>query len=65
SAVVHPIEVVKPGRKSEPWQIDGITGATISSVAIGNILRHSTSRWMPRVRRQMDDFEPPGGEDDG
>ncbi len=65
SAVAHPIEVVKPGQKTKAWQIDGITGATISSVAIGNILRRSTASWMPLVRRQMDDFEPPGGEDDG
>ncbi len=57
SAVVHPIEVVKPGRKSEPWQIDGITGATISSVAVGEMLRHSTGYWIPRVRQRLDDFE--------
>ena len=65
SAVAHPIEVVKPGQKTEPWQIDGITGATISSVAIGDILRRSTAYWMPRVRRQVDDFARPGGEDHG
>ena len=65
SAVAHPIVVVKPGQKREPWQIDGITGATISSVAIGDILRGSTARWVPLVRRQMDDFEQPGGGGDG
>ena len=65
SAIAHPIEVVKPGQKSEAWQIDGITGATISSVAIGNILRRSSAHWMPRVHQRVDDFEPPGGEDDG
>ena len=65
SAVAHPIEVVKPGQKTEPWQIDGITGATISSVAIGDILRRSTAYWMPRVRRQVEGFERPGGGDDG
>jgi len=59
SAVVHPIEVVKPGQKTEPWQIDGITGATISSVAVGNMLRQSTAYWIPRVRPHLDDFEQP------
>ncbi len=57
SAVAHPIEVVKPGQKTEPWQVDGITGATISSVAVGNMLRHSTAYWIPRVRQHLDDFE--------
>ena len=52
----HPIEVTKSGEKTEPWQIDGITGATISSVAIGDILRESSAVWMPRVERRIDDF---------
>ncbi len=60
SAVVHPVEVVKPGQKTEPWQVDGITGATISSVAVGNMLRHSTAYWIPRVRQHLDDFEKVG-----
>ncbi len=65
SAVVHPIEVVKPGQKTEAWQIDGITGATISSVAIGNILRQSTAYWIPRVRQRLDDFEQANAENGG
>ena len=56
SAVAHPIEFVKPGGKEHPWQVDGITGATISSVAIAEILRASTQEWIPRIRRNLDDF---------
>ena len=56
SAVAHPIEFVKPGKKEEAWQVDGITGATISSTAIANILSASTSYWIPRIRRGLDDF---------
>jgi electron transport complex protein RnfG len=54
--ILHPIEMVKHGTKEHPWQIDGITGATISSKAIANILNHSASWWVPRIRRSLDDF---------
>lgn len=54
--VLHPIEAVKHGAKHHPWQVDGITGATISSVAIADILRRSTEWWIPRIQRSLDDF---------
>jgi electron transport complex protein RnfG len=60
AAIAHAIEPVKRGRKTEPWQVDGITGATISSVAIANILSRSTSYWIPRIRRSLDDFREAG-----
>jgi electron transport complex protein RnfG len=56
ASIAHPIEAVKRGQKQHPWQIDGITGATISSVAITGILRRSTADWIPRIRRGLDDF---------
>jgi electron transport complex protein RnfG len=56
SAVAHPIEFVKPGRKEHAWQVDGITGATISSKAITDILSASTASWIPRIRGRLDDF---------
>jgi electron transport complex protein RnfG len=54
--ILHPIEAVKRGARQHPWQVDGITGATISSVAIADILSQSTSWWIPRIRRNLDDF---------
>ena len=42
SAMLHDIETVKHGTKTEPWQIDAISGATITSKAIGRGLREST-----------------------
>jgi electron transport complex protein RnfG len=57
SAVVHPIEMVKHGTKTEPWQIDAITGATVSSNAVAKILRESTAFWAPRIRQHLDDFQ--------
>ncbi|MFL1013098.1 FMN-binding protein [Flavisericum labens] len=38
---------VKQGEKQNPWEIDGITGATISSRAIGNIIGTSTAELVP------------------
>ena len=50
----HPIEAVKSGAKNAPWHIDGITGATISSKAVANILRQSSQRWIPLLNRQLE-----------
>ncbi|KAB2968546.1 MAG: FMN-binding protein [Thermoanaerobaculia bacterium] len=55
-ALAHPIELVKKGEKTQRWQIDAITGATVSSRAVANLLRDSTSFWMPRLEPRLDDF---------
>ena len=51
-ALLHPIVTVKQGEKEEPWQIDGITGATITSEAIGKILNDSANTWAPVLERE-------------
>lgn len=38
---------VKQGEKQNPWEIDGITGATISSRAIGKIIGVSSEKDVP------------------
>jgi electron transport complex protein RnfG len=50
-ALRNPIVTVKEGEKSEPWQIDGITGATITSEAIGKLLNDSAATWIPVLER--------------
>lgn len=45
--VKNKVFTVKQGEKQNPWEIDGITGATISSRAIGNIIGISTSELVP------------------
>jgi len=52
----HSIVTVKHGEKRNPWEIDGITGATISSKAVGRALDASAARWLPSVRRRLEDF---------
>jgi len=60
AGIAHPIELVKPGAKQHPWQIDAITGATISSRAIADILRKSSAYWVPQIRQSPGAFA--GGE---
>jgi len=57
TSLLNPIETVKKGKKTEPWQIDGITGATVSSKAIGNILAASSSRWVPLITQRRADLD--------
>jgi electron transport complex protein RnfG len=41
------VVTVKQGNKQNAWEIDGITGATISSRAIGDIIGSSTTEVVP------------------
>ena len=50
-ALLNPVVTVKKGAKEYPWEVDGITGATISSRAIGSIIAESTGHWAPRIYR--------------
>ena len=59
TALANPIVTVKQGEKTEPWQIDGITGATITSEAIGVIMDKGSSYWLPALERDARNFEPP------
>jgi electron transport complex protein RnfG len=55
-SLVNTVVPVKYGKKENPWEVDGITGATISSRAIGDILGMSTGEWIPILYRQRDEF---------
>ncbi len=59
TVLVNAIVTVKEGEKTEPWQLDGITGATITSDAIGVILNQGSSYWLPALERDARDFQPP------
>jgi len=52
--IVNKVVTVKQGTKQNPWEIDGITGATISSRAIGNIIGESTLTWIPRIKKNLE-----------
>ncbi|MBT8420730.1 MAG: FMN-binding protein [Gammaproteobacteria bacterium] len=48
------IVAVKKGKKSAPNEIDAITGATISSVALVRIINETNARWLPRLMDPAD-----------
>jgi electron transport complex protein RnfG len=55
--LANKIITVKSGEKQSPWQIDGITGATISSRAIGDMLGKHTSEWIPIIQKHLDQLK--------
>jgi len=54
TALANAIVTVKHGSKSEPWQIDAISGATISSNAVGRALNQAAQVVVPAIRRSID-----------
>ena len=52
----HSLTVLKNQTKTQPWQIDAITGATVSSTAVVTIMNRSLSFWLPLITRQQELF---------
>ena len=61
--LANAIVTVKHGTKTEAWQIDAISGATISSVATGRALNKAAQRLVPAVRASLELLRTPGGGD--
>ena len=53
SALTNPIRAVKHGKKQHPWEIDAISGATISSVAVARAIDNSMQRMAPLIQRHL------------
>ncbi|HML17857.1 MAG TPA: FMN-binding protein [Bryobacteraceae bacterium] len=53
----HPITTVTHGAKKNPWEIDAISGATISSRAVGRMLQKSVAAVAPVVQRNLGRIE--------
>ena len=47
------IVLVKRGTKTQPWQIDSISGATISSKAIARMLNDSAQQVVPIIQKDI------------
>jgi Na+-translocating ferredoxin:NAD+ oxidoreductase subunit G len=54
NALRHPIVTVKHGTKTEDWQVDAISGATITSKAVGRMLNQSAQTLLPGAVRDLD-----------
>jgi electron transport complex protein RnfG len=57
SAPQNPIQMAKNGEKQHPWQIEAITGATISSRAVTKILKESTAEYIPIIEKNIEKFK--------
>jgi electron transport complex protein RnfG len=56
-ALEHAIVTVKHGTKEHPWEIDAISGATISSNAVGRALNESAQRMVPLIMRNLEGLQ--------
>lgn len=57
TALAHAIVTVKNGSKEHSWQIDAISGATITSTAIGNALNSSAAEMLPNLQKHQNALE--------
>ncbi len=57
SALKNRIITVKHGAKTNPWEIDAISGATITSRAIGKALDIGAGQLLPQVLKFRDQLE--------
>lgn len=67
SGLKNDVKTVKHGEKKNAWEIDAITGATITSRAVGNILKLSGQEWIPKIYKNKNVFsliEPKKNEPD-
>lgn len=54
SALANEVKVVKHGTKTQPWQIDAITGATITSRAVGRGINDAAQALLPKLVPNLD-----------
>jgi len=47
SGLANPIKVVKQGSKQHAWEIDAISGATVTSRAVAKGINESAQNWLP------------------
>jgi len=54
STLNHEIRTVRHGTKQHPWEIDAISGSTITSNAVGRMLNQSAQSLHPIVMQNLD-----------
>jgi electron transport complex protein RnfG len=48
-SLAHAVKTVKHGTKQNPWEIDAISGATVTSKAVGRGINSSAQQLLPRL----------------
>lgn len=61
TALANPVKTVKHGSKSKPWEIDAISGATVTSKAVGKGINDSAQRLLPLLAPRLDTIRHKGG----
>ncbi|MCX8018532.1 MAG: FMN-binding protein, partial [Rhodocyclaceae bacterium] len=56
-ALAHAIRTVKHGTKTQPWEIDAIAGATITSRAVGRAIDEAAQALLPRIAPQLEQLK--------
>lgn len=54
SALAHEVKTVKHGTKSNAWEVEAISGATVTSKAVGRGIDASAQALLPRLVPQID-----------
>jgi len=57
STLAHTIKTVRHGTKTQPWEIDAISGSTITSNAIGRMLNQSGQALHPIIMQNLNRLE--------
>ncbi len=55
-ALANGIVTVKHGTKKQPWQIDAISGATVTSAAVGKALNNASQVLLPKLLPHLDEL---------
>ncbi len=55
--ITQPIVAVRHGKKKDAWQVDAISGATISSKAVARLLAESTQEMVPVIMANLDQIK--------
>ena len=58
TALANAVKVVKHGSKTDPWQIDAIAGATVTSKAVGRGINDSAQKLMPLLVPHIKELQP-------
>jgi len=58
SALANAVKTVKHGTKSNPWQIDAIAGATVTSKAVGRGINESAQKLLPKLVPHIGELQP-------
>lgn len=53
-ALTNDIRTVKHGSKTNPWEVDAIAGATITSRAVGKAINDTAQQLLPRIAPHLD-----------